>query len=104
MIFLFQTCFTITLNKVCPCNPDVSLTYDHVTDSDFEDDVQDKLITQYYSYADRGQNLDMSGSGDDELEFTTIMRQHNEQQYNPRDMHDLRKNRNSNFLRQSSIY
>lgn len=37
---------------MCPCKADTNLTYDHVTDSDFEDDVQEKVVSQYYSYVD----------------------------------------------------
>lgn len=38
------------MNGRCPCDPDVPLVYDHVTDSDFEDDVHEQLALEY-SYA-----------------------------------------------------
>lgn len=82
-----------------------------MTDSDFEDDVQDRIVEQYYSYADRGQGFDFSSSAEDMMmEDTgmtegdnTLMRNINgrlaqQQSHDRREISNLRKNRNSNFL------
>ena len=89
-----------------------------MTDSDFEDDVQDRIVEQYYSYADRGQQVfDFHSSGEDlaaDVELANMrsynQSQHQQQQYGGqqyggrREIADLRKNRNSNFFqRQPSL-
>ena len=88
-----------------------------MTDSDFEDDVQDRIVEQYYSYADRGQQVfDFHSSGEDlaaDVELAN-MRTYNQSQHQQqnggqqyggrREIADLRKNRNSNFFqRQPSL-
>lgn len=52
-ILIPQSCFNITVNKICPCDPDITLAYDHISESDFEDDTQTRVIDQYYSYASK---------------------------------------------------
>ena len=93
-----------------------------MTDSDFEDDVQDRIVEQYYSYADRGQQVfDFHSSGEDlaDVELANMrtynqsqhQQQYGQQQQNGgqqyggrREIADLRKNRNSNFFqRQPSL-
>lgn len=46
------------------------LTYDHVTDSDFEDDAQEQVVTQYYAYVDNGMPR---GSNDSMANDHTVM-------------------------------
>lgn len=68
---VLQDCFNITLNKICPCNPEAKLEYDHVTESDFEDDMQETIVEQYYSYTDSGRPR--MGSGDQVFDEETAM-------------------------------
>ncbi|XP_067942165.1 DC-STAMP domain-containing protein 2-like [Watersipora subatra] len=81
--YFCNDCFNITLNGKCPCNPEENLTYDHVTDSDFEDDIQEQIVSQYYAYIDSNHIGDSNDTIPEEDMQMTAVHQPGDRQ-NPR--------------------